>query len=57
LLDLLQLGRELLSPRLQLREVDSLGLIGIEQSLILTPDSLAALEQCVPLVGRRTFEK
>jgi hypothetical protein len=45
LLDLLQLGRELLSPRLQLREVDSLGLIGIEQSLILTPDSLAALEQ------------
>jgi hypothetical protein len=34
-----------LSPTLQLGEIDSLGLIGIEQSLILTFDSLSALEQ------------
>src|SRR5262252_1654987 len=38
LLDLLQLGRELLSTRLQFAEVDGLGLIGVEQSLVLTLD-------------------
>jgi hypothetical protein len=45
LLDLLQLGGELLSPRLHLGKVDGLGLIGVEQSLILSLDSLSALEQ------------
>lgn len=42
--DLLQFDRELLSPRLQFAEIDDLGLIGIEQSLVLTFDPLAALE-------------
>jgi len=45
LLDLLQLCREFLSPRLHFSEVDCLGLIGVEQSLILSLDSLSALEQ------------
>jgi hypothetical protein len=45
LLDLLQFGGELLSSRLQLWEVDGLGLIGVEQSLILSLDALPALEQ------------
>ena len=45
LLDLLRLCREFLSPRLHFGEVDGLGLIGVEQSLILSLDSLSALEQ------------
>jgi hypothetical protein len=41
----LQLGREFLTPRLQLTQVEHLGLIGIEQALVLTLDPLLALEQ------------
>lgn len=45
LLNLLQLGREFLAPRLQLTEVENLGLISIEQALVLTLDPLLSLEQ------------
>jgi hypothetical protein len=45
LLDLLQFDGEFLSPRLHLGEVDRLRLICVEQSLILSLDSLPALEQ------------
>jgi hypothetical protein len=45
LLDLLHFGGELLPPRLHLGKVDGLGLIGVEQSLILSLDALPALEQ------------
>jgi DDE superfamily endonuclease len=45
LLDLLRLGGEFLSPRLHLGKVDGFGLIGVEQPLILSFDSLSALEQ------------
>jgi hypothetical protein len=45
LLNLLQLGREFLTPRLPLTQVDNLGLIRIEQALVLPLDPLAPLEQ------------
>ena len=45
LLNLLQLGREFLTPRLQLTQVDNLALIGIEQALVLPLDPLPSLEQ------------
>jgi hypothetical protein len=45
LLNLLQLGREFLTPRLQLTQVENLGLIGIEQALVLTLAPLLSLEQ------------
>lgn len=41
----LQLGREFLSSRLQLGEVDDLGLIGIEQPLVLSFNLPPAREQ------------
>jgi hypothetical protein len=41
----LQLGSKFLTPRLQLPQVEHLGLIGIEQTLVLTLDPLLALEQ------------
>jgi hypothetical protein len=45
LLNLVQLGREFLTPHLQFTEGEYLGLIGIEQALVLTLDPLLALEQ------------
>jgi hypothetical protein len=45
LFNLLELGREFLSPRLQFAEVDGFGLISVEQSLVLSLDSLSAFGQ------------
>jgi len=45
LLHLLQLGREFLTPRLQLTQVENLALIGIEQALVVPLDPLPSLEQ------------
>jgi hypothetical protein len=39
------LGSEFLTPHVPLAQVEHLGLIGIEQALILTRDPLLALEQ------------
>jgi hypothetical protein len=43
--NLLQLGGEFLTPRLELTQVNDLGLIGIEHALVLTLDPLPPLEQ------------
>jgi hypothetical protein len=45
LLDLLPRGRELLTPRLELTQGGHLGLIGIEQALVLPLEPLLALQQ------------
>jgi hypothetical protein len=45
LLDLLQRGRELLTPCLELTQGDYLGLIGIEQALVLPLEPLLPLQQ------------
>jgi len=45
LLNLLPLGREFLTPRPELGQVDDLGLKGIQQALILALDPLAPLQQ------------
>ena len=44
LLDLLQRGSELLTPCLELTQGDHLGLIGIEQALVLSLESLLPLQ-------------
>ena len=49
LLDLSQRGSKFLSPRLELTECDNLGLIGIQQALVLPLDALSPLQQ-LPLV-------
>jgi hypothetical protein len=49
LLDLVQRSSQFLSPRLELTEGDNLGLIGIEQALVLSLDPLAPLQQ-LPLL-------
>ena len=45
LLDLAQRSSQFLSPRLELTEGDNLGLIGIEQALILPLEPLPSLQQ------------
>jgi hypothetical protein len=45
LLDLLQRGSEFLSPHLELTQGDDLGLIGIEQALVLVLEPLPPLQQ------------
>jgi hypothetical protein len=44
-LDLLQRGSELLTSRLELTQGDNLGLIGIEQALVLPLETLLPLQQ------------
>ena len=45
MLKLLPLGGELLTPRLELTQVNDLGLLGIKQALGLTPDPRPPLDQ------------
>ena len=53
LLDLLQLPREFLAPRVQLTEVHNLSLVGIQQALVLPLDPLASLVQLRVLCLKR----